>query len=81
MTASMAGERARESARKKAMTHSIMDMVEVAEGCIQGAGGMEIISERLPRGIHGTRAPPRRAPAWTPRPKPSRKRRGRCMRI
>lgn len=49
-----AQKRAEESARKKAMTRSITGMVESAEECIQGTGGMEIISERLPRGIHST---------------------------
>lgn len=49
-----AEKRAEESARKKAMTRSITDMIEKAESAITVSGGIEILSELLPRGGWGT---------------------------
>lgn len=50
----MAQERARESARKRAMTCSITSMVETVEECITSTGGIQILSEQLERGGWGT---------------------------
>lgn len=55
MPTTMAEERREESARRRALTRSVLEMVETAETCITGAGGIEIHSDRLSRGGWGTR--------------------------
>lgn len=54
MPTRMAEERKQESARKRALTRSVLEMVETVEACITGAGGIEIHSARLSRGGWGT---------------------------